>query len=86
MQPTNKLVTRESKYNITDTVWLMVDNKPTQQTVWAVLGKYGTDRPDILYYTADITPWSAVLLDIYELGWTPENELFPTKAELIASL
>jgi hypothetical protein len=65
----------ETKYNPTDTVWIMYDNKPQQAYVQMVITN---------------TPENGLTKTCYALhgiaGYPNEDEMFPTKEALLQSL
>lgn len=76
-------MTIETKYNKDDTAWYMKDNKPTPVKISGIEVFYvGTDQ-DYIKYTAEDFHQPKTWLDHQNLR---ENELFPSKEALIASL
>lgn len=69
----------KTKYNIGDKVWVMDDNQPTEITINGLSGEYkiieNVNYHITLYYSND--SWKICFY---------ENEVFPTKEELLKSL
>lgn len=72
-------MTIETKYNIGDEVWVMYQNHPFKSTIKGVYVEYANDsQSDYLYKSYNIA-------EIYGMIYFEEN-IFPTKEELIKSL
>lgn len=76
-------MTIKTKYNIGDELWFMANNKPTTIKVWNIIveiktkcdGQYTYGTHHKIYYQ-----------DYYGYHKILEQELFPTKEELLKSL
>jgi len=79
---------KEQKYKIGEKVWLMNNNKISEIMVTGVLklsyGEYGEDRMWNPFYYAFRT--TEGLTDFKESKWFHEENIFPTKEELIKTL
>ena len=64
----------QTKFNINDTVWVVVDNKVTQRRITGIeISVENPSKPEIIYAT------------IGDIKY-PEQDVFKTKQELIDSL
>lgn len=68
-------MTIETKYNIGDEVWTIIENKACKYPILSITAKKRTQTEgiEVMYY-------------IGNCEWRYEEELFPTKEELLKSL
>lgn len=68
-------MTIETKYNIGDEVWTIIENKVCKYHILSITAKKGmrNEEIEVKYY-------------IGNCEWRYEHELFPTKEELLKSL
>lgn len=89
-------MTIETKHNIGDEVWVMYENKPTRLTIGGInisvsKGRLELDRARavIMYY---MEPFEMNPIKMSDAVYIPynriynENDVFPTKEELLKSL
>lgn len=76
-------MTIETKYNIGDEVWFMTNNKPTTMRVWDITIEIKT-KFDGQYVYGDY--YRIYYHDYGNKNTVKENNLYPTKEELLKSL